>query len=387
MRSALLVIQSALSVVLLAGAGLFVRSLGNVRAQHLGWDPAPVLIVTPNYRGLRLDSAAQTALRARLLDAARQIPGVEHAARINGLPFGTSTYNLVVPGTDSAQRAARFNYQATSPDYFKTVDTRLLRGRAYTAQDRGDASRVAVVSQSMARRLWPNKDPIGQCFHLQDATTPCMTVIGVAEDAVQRSISDNERLLYYMPDEQPSIVMPGRRLLLRMSSDNPLAEAERVRRTLQAVMPAPAYVTVSTLEDLVDAQRRSWQLGATMFVAFGALALIVAAIGLYGVITYDVAQRMHELAVRIALGARTAHIVGLVAAQAFSFAGVGVTLGIAVVLLVARWVQPLLFDESARDPIILAAVGVTLGLVAFVASAAPAARASRADPSATLRSD
>jgi putative ABC transport system permease protein len=387
MRSALLVMQSALSVVLLAGAGLFVRSLGNVRAQHLGWDPTPVLIVTPNYRGLRLDSAAHTALRARLLESAQQIPGVEHAARINGLPFGTSTYPLIVPGTDSAQLAARFNYQATSPDYFKTVDTRLLRGRGYTAQDRGDASRVAVVSQSMARRLWPNKDPIGQCFHLQNATTPCMTVIGVAEDAVQRSISDNERLLYYMPDEQPSIVMPGRRLLLRMSGDNPLAEAERVRRTLQAVMPAPAYVTVSTLEDLVDAQRRSWQLGATMFVAFGALALIVAAIGLYGVISYDVAQRMHELAVRIALGARTTHIVGLVAAQAFSFAGIGVTLGIAVVLLVARWVQPLLFDESARDPIILAAVGVTLGLVALVASAAPAARASRADPSATLRSD
>jgi len=152
-------------------------------------------------------------------------------------------------------------------------------------------------------------------------------------------------------------------------------------------MPAPAYVTVSTLEDLVDAQRRSWQLGATMFVAFGALALIVAAIGLYGVITYDVAQRMHELAVRIALGARTTHIVSLVATQAFSFAGTGVTLGIAVVLLVARWVQPLLFGESARDPIILGAVGVTLGLVALVASAAPAARASRADPSTTLRSD
>lgn len=156
---------------------------------------------------------------------------------------------------------------------------------------------------------------------------------------------------------------------------------------MQSVMPAPAYVTVSPLEDLVDAQQRSWQLGATMFVAFGSLALIVAAIGLYGVITYDVAQRMHELAVRIALGARTAHIVRLVATQAFSFAGAGVTIGILTVLLLARWVQPLLFGESARDPIILVAVGATLGIVALIASAAPAARASRADPSTTLRSD
>ena len=387
MRSALLILQSALSVVLLTGAGLFVRSLSNVRSQHLGWDPAPVLIVTPNYRGLRLDTAASTALRNRLLVAAQQIPGVEHAARINGLPFGTSTYPLVVPGTDSAQRAARFNYQATSADFFKTVDTRILRGRGYTAQDRGNASRVAVVSQSMARRLWPNKDPIGQCFHLMNDTTPCMTVIGVAEDAVQRSIRDDERLLYYMPDEQPSMVMPGRRILLRMASDDPNAQVERVRRALQSVLPAPAYLTVSTLADLVDAQRRSWQLGATMFVAFGSLALIVAAIGLYGVITYDVAQRMHELAVRIALGARTGHIVTLVATQAFSFAGVGVTIGIVTVLVLARWVQPLLFGESARDPVVVAAVGATLGIVALIASAAPAARASRADPSGTLRSD
>ena len=386
-RSALLILQSALSVVLLAGAGLFVRSLSNVRAQHLGWDPAPVLIVTPNYRGLQLDTAASAALRNRLLDAAREIPGVEHAARINGLPFGTSTYPLVVPGTDSAQRAARFNYQATSPDFFRTIDTRILRGRSYTAQDRGGASRVAVVSQSMARRLWPNKDPIGQCFHLMDETTPCMTVIGVAEDAVQRSISDDERLLYYMPDEQPSIILPGRRLLLRMSTDNPRSQIERVRRALQSVMPAPAYVTVSALQDLVDAQQRSWQLGATMFVAFGSLALIVAAIGLYGVITYDVAQRIHELAVRVALGARTSHIVRLVAAQAFSFAGAGVGIGIVTVLFVAHWVQPLLFGESARDPAVLLTVGATLGLVALVASAAPAARASRADPSTALRSD
>jgi putative ABC transport system permease protein len=373
--------------VLLGGAGLFVRSLVNVRAQPLGWDPAPVLIVTPNYRGLQLDTAAATALRARLLETAQSIPGVEHAARINGLPFGTSMFNLVVPGTDSAQRAARFNYQATSPDYFRTVNTRILRGRGYSTQDRGAASRVAVVSQSMARRLWPGKDPIGQCFKLESEANPCMRVIGVAEDAVQQSLSDDQRLLYYMPDEQPSLVAPGRRLLLRVVGDDARAQMERVRRALQAVMPAPAYVTVSTLEDVVDAQRRSWQLGATMFVAFAALALLVAAIGLYGVITYDVAQRFHELAIRIALGARTAGIVRLVVAQAFSFAGAGVSLGIAALLLLGRWVQPLLFDESARDPWVLVSIAAVTGLVATLASAMPAARASRTDPAAALRGD
>jgi ABC-type antimicrobial peptide transport system permease subunit len=239
----------------------------------------------------------------------------------------------------------------------------------------------------MARVLWPNTDAIGQCFHIENITTPCMRVIGVAEDAVQYSISDNERLLYYMPDEQPSMVLPGRRLFLRMGTDNPRAQMERVRRALQAVLPAPAYVTVSTLEDVVDAQRRSWQLGATMFVAFGALALIVAAVGLYGVITYDVAQRMHELAIRIALGARTANIIRSVVAQAFSFAGAGVAFGVGAVLLLARWVQPLLFGVSARDPLMLASVGAVIAIVALLASAGPAARASRADPIDALRSD
>jgi ABC-type antimicrobial peptide transport system permease subunit len=124
-----------------------------------------------------------------------------------------------------------------------------------------------------------------------------------------------------------------------------------------------------------------------MFVAFGVFALIVAAIGLYGVITYDVAQRMHELAIRVALGARTANIVRLVVSQAFSFAGAGVALGIGASLLLARWVQPLLFGESARDPLIFGGVALTIGLVALLASAAPASRASRADPTSALRSE
>lgn len=385
-RSALLIAQSALSVMLLVGAGLFVRSLDNVRRQHLGWDPTPVLIATPQYRGLEMDSSAKTAFRQRLLETARSIPGVEYVARVNGLPFSTSTYSLFVQGIDSVQRLGRFNYQATTPDYFNVVGTHIVRGRGFTAQDRGEGARVAVVSESMARLLWPGKDPIGQCFRLDTATTPCTTVIGVAEDAVQYSITDTDRLLYYMPDEEPPPIRPGNRLFLRVRGDAP-AQMERVRRALQRVMPAPAYVTVSSLEDLVANQRRSWRLGAALFVAFGALAVIVAAVGLYGVITYDVAQRMHELGVRIALGAQAWNIVRLVVEQAMSFASAGVTLGIAVAVVAARWVQPLLFQESARDPVILALVATTLVIVALLASATPALRASRADPSTALRGD
>jgi len=160
-----------------------------------------------------------------------------------------------------------------------------------------------------------------------------------------------------------------------------------VRRALQAVMPPPAYVTVAPLEDLVDTQRRSWRLGATMFVAFGVLALIVAAIGLYGVISYDVAQRMHELGVRIALGAQATHIVSIVIRQGVSFAGAGIVLGALAALAASRWVQPLLFHQSARDPAVFAGVAAIIGVIALGASAAPAFRATRANPNTALRSD
>jgi ABC-type antimicrobial peptide transport system permease subunit len=246
---------------------------------------------------------------------------------------------------------------------------------------------VAVVSESMARLLWPGRDAIGQCLRLWSDTMPCTRVIGIAEDAVQYSISDNERLMYYMPDEQPPPVRPGRRLFLRMANADAASQIERVRRALQRVMPAPAYVTVTALEDLVDAQRRSWKLGATMFAAFGALALIVAAVGLYGVIAYDVAQRTHELGVRIALGARSHDVVRLVVRDGLLFASAGVASGFFAALVASRWVQPLLFGESGTDPVVFATVGVAMGLVAIVASAAPAIRATRADPITALRSE
>jgi ABC-type antimicrobial peptide transport system permease subunit len=214
---------------------------------------------------------------------------------------------------------------------------------------------------------------------------PCTRVIGVAEDAVQYSITDNERLLYYIPDEGPPPLRPGNRIWIRFAEGDPSAQMEAVRRALQRVMPAPGYVTVSRLQDLVDNQRRSWTLGATMFVAFGALAMLVAAVGLHGVIGYNVAQRLHELGIRIALGAQRGDVVRLVVAQAVAFVAVGLAIGVAAALVAARWVQPLLFGESARDPVVFVVVAAVIGIVSLLASSGPAIRATRADPSSALR--
>jgi predicted permease len=353
---------------------------------RLGYDADRVLLVTRHPRGALLTSTELVTQRRRLLETAQRIPAVEHAAWVSSVPFvETTTTGLFVPGIDSVRRLGRFAYQATTPDYFNTMGTRILRGRAFSEADRVGAPRVVVVSEAMGRVLWPGRDPIGQCIRVNADTMPCTTVIGVAEDAIQTSLTSDARLQYYLPIEQ-NWPDGGWALLLRMRGD-PARDAENVRRALQPVMPGQSYVSDAPLGMIVDAERRSWQVGATMFVAFGALALTVAAVGLYGVISYDVAQRMHEIGVRVALGAQARDVVALVVGKGISFAAAGVGIGLTIALLAARWIQPLLFEQSARDPMTYGSVGALLVLVAVVASAVPAHRATRADPNAALRAD
>ena len=215
---------------------------------------------------------------------------------------------------------------------------------------------------------------------------PCTTVIGIAEDAAYDNLTDDRRFVQYLPVTQLSQRW-GNKMLLRVSGPRAESSVDAVRRGLQRAMPGSGYVTVQPFADLVDAQRRSWALGATMFVAFGGLALLVAAVGLYGVIAYNVAQRMHELGIRIALGAQARDVVRRVVGQGVSFAVAGIAIGLLVALAASRSLQPLLFRQSATDPLTYSAVGASILLVALLASAIPARRATRADPNVALRSD
>jgi predicted permease len=385
LRTALLVAQGALAVTLLVGAGLFVKSLDHVRDIRLGYDAAPVLIVTPNLRGLQLDSSGSVRLARQLLAAAQALPGVEGASRARTVPLlFTNSANLFVQGIDSVGRVGYITYQAASPDYFRVMDTRILRGRGFTDADRAGAPPVAIVSAEMAKRLWPDADAVGKCFRVGADTMPCNTVVGIAEDVAQNDLTSTERLHFYMPEEQ--FGYGGGFMLLKMRGD-PAAQAEGVRKALQPLMPGQSYITVQPLGDVVDAQRRSWRLGATMFTAFGILALVVAAVGLYGVISYGVTQRMHEFGVRVALGANPHDVVGLVARQGLGFGVIGVALGALLALAAGHWLQPLLYEQSARDPRVYGVVGAVMLVVAVVASALPAFRAARADPITSLRTD
>ncbi len=394
-RAALLIVQGALSVVLLVGAGLFVRSLHHVRALRLGYDVDPVLLVNLDMRGVKLDSAHAVALRQQLLERAQQLPGVEHAALHMSIPLRRTIgregvgVQLRVAGIDSVSGLGEFYLDAVTPDYFATLGTRILRGRGIGEQDVAGAPGAMVVSQAMAQVLWPGQDPLGQCVRVSDYRTTgtdpaCTYVVGVAEDIKSQSLSDDKDFYYYLASAQFYPQQTG--LFVRTRGDA-AGQAEAIRRGLQPLMPGASYLTVTPFAHVVGDTMRSWKLGATMFGAFGALALLLAAIGLYSVIAYSVVQRTHELGVRIALGAQVGDVLRLVVGQGLRLAIAGIVIGGLIAFSGARWLKPLLFQESAHDPAVYALVAVVLLAVAVVASYLPARRAAAVDPNVALRAD
>ena len=397
LRAALTVTQAALSVVLLVGAGLFVRSLSRAVGTELGLQPDRILVVSfdwPATPGQSQEARQQERQRqGRFYDdavvRARAIPGVEHAAVVVGTPFQSamSLEKLRVPGRDSLPQLPGGGpfIRAVSEDYFAAAGTRLLRGRAFTAADVSMGQRVVVVNETMARVIWPNRDPIGQCLLMN--AMPCSHVIGVVEDARRFELREEPAMQYYIPiGQEQALGFGGRTMFVRPTGD-PAAMIEPLRAEMRRLAPGLGYISVQRLQDIVDPQLRPWRLGATMFGVFGGLAILVAAIGLYSVISYLVTQRRHELAVRIAIGAEASNIVGLVVRHGLTLALIGVAVGLLITLNGARWIEPLLFETSPRDPVVYGLVIAVLIAATLLATAVPAWRASRTDPIEALRTD
>jgi predicted permease len=386
LRSALLVIQPALSMILLVGALLFVRSFRHVRDYRLGYDVEPVALGMANLRGTQLSGAARKELTERMLVAAQTTPGVRFATLAASIPFwGNEGRGLYIPGVDSVNKLGRFILQAGTPDYFRTMGTRILRGRSFEESDRATAPPVVIVSEGMARVIWPNQEAIGRCIRIGDENAPCATVVGIAEDARIRLLTDAREFAYYLPAAQydggfDPIV------LARVDGDGKDFVAPLQAR-LQREMPGQAYVRARPLSDLVSPTMRSWRFGATLFVAFGGLALVVAAVGLYSVMTYDVARRTRELGVRIAMGASVSRILSGVLGRGGRLVGLGIVLGGTVAVLLAPKLETLLFRQAPRDPVVFIVVAIGLLAVSMVASMAPALRAARVDPVLALRTE
>jgi putative ABC transport system permease protein len=357
-----------------------------VRDVPLRFDADSVLVVSLNMRDVQLDSAATVALRLRLLESVESIPGVSHATLQESIPFaGMSSWPIFVIGIDSVGKLGEFHFNTISADYFTTMGTRIVRGRPIEDTDVNGSPRVAVISESMAAALWPGQDPLGRCFRMGADTMPCTHVVGVAEDIRSQSLGGEQNpFFYYVPAAQWRPQDGG--LFVRARGDARLL-AERVRKHLQSEMPGTSFVTVTPLGEIVGAKARSWMVGATVFTGFGVLALVLAAVGLYSVIAYGVTQRRHELGVRLALGAARTGIVQLVVMEGLRFALAGIMIGGVVALSAGRWVGPLLFRQSPRDPAVFALVSVVVLAVAVVASCIPALRAAGVDPKTALQAD
>jgi putative ABC transport system permease protein len=239
------------------------------------------------------------------------------------------------------------------------------------------------VNQTMAKKIWPGQDPIGKTIRINADTGAYATVVGVAEDVRRGSLTEPEGH-YYIPIEQFPWNEDG---LFVRTTGSASDQAEAVRRALQPLMPGVSYVTVTPMAKIMESTTRSWKLGATMFTIFGGLALVLAAIGLYSVIAYNVTQRTHEMGVRVALGAQGRDVIRLVVREGLAVVVPGVALGAIIALIAGGWVAPLLFNVSPKDPPVIALVIVTLVAVAITASWIPATRAAGVDPSEALRSD
>jgi predicted permease len=393
-RSLLIAGQAALAIILLAGAGLFVRSVRNVASTPLGIDIDQVLVAGVQHASVGMSNAEAREVFRRVTERATEIPGITAAATSVGLSFGMGWgTDLFVPGRARPAITNSASQYAVTPDYFKVLGIRLVDGRLITDSDRAGTAPVALVNEMAVQTFWGGESPIGQCVRVGADTMPCTTVIGVVTNARRQRLVEPAIEMVYRPLDQldpalynNSVTFFGFSFIAR-TTRKPAALAEPLRRLIQSVNPSLPYAEVRPLADRLGRQTRSWTLGATMFTIFGALSLVVAAIGLYSVVSFAVAQRLHEFGVRVALGATRANLLRLTVARGVIPVLAGIGVGSSVALTASRLLEGMLFETSPRDPAVFVGAGLVLLIIAVLASLLPARRATRVDPMLALRSD
>jgi putative ABC transport system permease protein len=387
-RAGLVVLQTALSVVLLFGASVFVRSMSHVNQLDLGFDVDGLYLGALRVQPGSVKPEERRELFERGVAELQRVPGVKAVGVTAALPFTVSrTARLRVQGVDSVRKppsGGPFIYEV-SPTYLRAMGLQVLQGRGFNEHDVVGAPRVALVNQSMARYFWPGENAIGKCLYIGREESPCSTVVGVVEDGAHMQVRPELTLQYYTPIAQRQDMGAGSSFVIRY--DESFGSAVRaLSLPLLHVDPRVRYAEIQSMRERVAPQTRAWLLGAAMFSVFGLLALFVAAIGLYSVLAFDVAQRTRELGVRAALGATRPRLVRMVVDRSLRVTAAGIVIGSAITLSVAGSIQQLLFRVPARDPWSIATVAALLLLVAIAAGVLPGLRAARVDPSTALRS-
>ena len=384
LRNGLVVLQVAMSFVLLVTAGLFVRSLGNASSIETGFSVDDVAYVqtSPGFAGYSADDARN--ILEDFVERARALPGVEAASLGTVLPVSSrGTTTLVIDGYEpiSGTGSVEVPFTVVDEGYFRTLRIPLLHGRAFTSVDRADSERVAVVSEAMARRYWGDSDAVGRRFRSQGGET-WVRVVGVVGDTIIRDLMEDTGPQMYRPWTQ-SANSAG--VVFVRTSGDPAAVIGMLRGELRAIDAEIPVLRARTMAGHLSDSLSLPRMGVRFLSGFGFVALALAALGLYGIVSFAVGRRMVEVGVRMALGARSGQIVGLVLKEVTLLVGVGVVLGVGLSLVAAAGLSGLLFGISPADPVTFAFVGAVMLAVAIGAAMIPALRAAKADPVLALR--
>jgi predicted permease len=398
LRSALVVGEIALALVLLTGAGLLIRSAIALNDVDPGFDQRGVLVgrVSLPASGYASPEASEQAFE-RIAERLGQAPGVTAAGLVSAAPFeGGGDNGLVPEGRPlNIESAVQSDMRLVTPGYFQTMGLRLRMGRVFTPQDRAGAPLVMVINQTLARRAWPGQDPIGKrvacCEPGPDGGPNWKTVVGVVADVHARGLARAAPPEFYLPMAQaPNAAWRwiDRTMTLALrTAGEPMTAAPAMRDAVWSLDRSLPVYSIATMGERRTESLASSRFSTMLLTAFGGIALLLAAIGVYGVISYGVTQRAQEIGIRVALGAGRARVLRLVVGHAAALTAVGLLLGLAGAMLLSRLMGGLLFQVSPTDPPTLGAGVLVLSGVALLAALLPAERAARLDPSVTLRAE
>jgi len=387
LRDFLVAAQLATSMVLLIAGALLARGLFAARTTDLGFDPRRVAALSFNLQMNGYDLPRANALRERVLERLRSLPGVEAASLASRLPLAPdiNMEGVRVPGRQGPDDdPVQVDAVSAGPGYFEATGIPIVQGRAFSEADSEGAPNVAVINETMARTYWPDESPLGKRFYMSEYDDPPYEVVGVSRDHKVRSVGEDPRPYLH----KPWLQAPSRRIALVVRTSGPAAAAlPSLRRAILELEPEIVFTDDATAEEIAQTTLAPTRIGAVVLASFGGLALLLATVGLYGLIAYSVGRRTREVGVRMALGARPREVLALVLCQGLKLALAGVGAGMLLAAVVARVLESMLYGVSAMDPLAYATSALVLLVAATLANALPAYRASRIEPMRALRHD
>jgi putative ABC transport system permease protein len=388
LRSGLAAAELALATVLLIGAGLLLQSLLRLQHVSLGFESDRLLTFQLSLPATSYPPDARSAFYRRLLESLRATPGVRAAAVSSAIPFGNGAYTttpIVTVGASSLppDTAVPTDWRVVSPGYFRAMNIPLLRGREFIDADAPSTAPLAViVSEATARRFWGDTDPLGRILHRQGDLTRQYTVVGVVGDVRHTTLQQESPAIYY-----PTFALAARMDVVVRTEPAPSSLLSAIRQQVHEVDTTLPISTVRTMDEWLANSAAQPRLNAVLLAVFAAVAMLIAAIGIYGVLAYSVTQRTREIGVRMALGAPRGHVLRLVVREGMTVGAIGIAVGIGGALAINRVLASLVFETPVRDPLTYGIVAASLAVVALAACVIPARKASRVDPLVALRTE